>query len=132
MLNVFTQKLKQFIYLSLIPLLLIACATSMTPREVYSTLPELTKTKFIPSTVKPNGSESLNCEILNSKRIYNAPVGLSVKNDLQNGAKGIDEWVLLDGGNSYRLVNYQWITVDALGTTQLKIEFDTMKCEGIN
>jgi hypothetical protein len=62
-------------------------------------------------------------------RTYVAPMGLSAKNDLKHAARGIDEWVQLDGGNAYVLKNYQWVTVDFLGSTQLHVEFDTMLCE---
>jgi hypothetical protein len=34
-----------------------------------------------------------------------------------------------DGGNAYVLKNYQWVTVDVFGSTQLHVEFDTMLCE---
>ena len=106
-----------------------SCYTSMTPSRVNETLPSLTKSKFISST--KSNSDLLNdeCLILNPNRIYNAPMGLTVKQDLINGAKGIDEWVKVDGGNAYQLVNYQWITVDHLGSTQLKIEFATLSCK---
>jgi hypothetical protein len=30
-------------------------------------------------------------------RNYTVPMGLTVKNDLKNGARGIDEWVKIDG-----------------------------------
>jgi hypothetical protein len=56
-------------------------------------------------------------------------MGLSSKNDLKHAARGIDEWVQLDGGNAYVLKNYQWVTVDLFGSTQLHVEFDTMLCE---
>jgi len=49
--------------------------------------------------------------------------------DLIYGAKGIDEWVKLDGGNAYVLTNYKWVTVGNQGATQLYLEFDTLKCE---
>jgi hypothetical protein len=54
---------------------------------------------------------------------------MSTKDDLRNGAKGIDEWVKLDGGNAYVLTNYKWVTVGNDGATQLYIEFDTLLCE---
>ena len=69
------------------------------------------------------------CKYLVKGRSYAAPMGLSVKEDLKNGAKGIDEWVTLDGGNSYVLTNYKWIAVDQIGSTQLHIKFNTMVCE---
>ena len=59
------------------------------------------------------------------------PGGKSVHLDecLRDGAQGIDEWVKMDGGNAFVLINYKWITVDQNGATQLHIDFDTMKCE---
>ena len=62
-------------------------------------------------------------------RNYVAPIGFLPKDDLRNGAKGIDEWVKLDGGNSYVLTNYKWVAVDNNGSSQLHIDFDTMLCE---
>jgi len=62
-------------------------------------------------------------------RNYVAPIGLSAKDDLRKGAKGIDEWVNVDGGNAYVLISYKWVTVDLGGSTQLHVDFDTMLCE---
>jgi len=61
-------------------------------------------------------------------------MGLSVKEDLRNGAKGIDEWVSLDKGNAYVVKNYKWMTVGynskySSTATQLYIEFDTYSCK---
>ncbi len=72
---------------------------------------------------------SNNCEILTKSRIYVAPLGLTAKADLKNGAKGIDEWVEIDGGNAYTLINYKWVTIDEYGSSQLHIEFNTMNCK---
>lgn len=109
-------------------LILTSCASSMTPIEVKNTLPNLTKSKFI-SQSQENVLESKKCKYLVKGRNYVAPIGFTVKDDLKNGAKGIDEWVELDGGNAYVLVNYKWITVDHNGSTQLHVEFDTLLCE---
>ena len=59
--------------------------------------------------VKNNG-----CKYLVRNRIYVAPMGLSTKEDLKHGAIGIDEWVKLDGGNSYVLKNYKWSLVSSV------------------
>jgi len=107
--------------------MLTSCATSMTPMQVYSTLPTLTKSKFI--TQAEEAVNSKGCKYLVKGRSYTAPIGLTTKDDLKNGATGIDEWVKLDGGNTYVLNNYKWVTVDHNGSTQLYIEFDTMLCE---
>ena len=109
--------------------ILTSCATSMTPMQVNNTLPTLTKSKFISQAQAEEAVKSNGCKYLVKGRNYTAPIGLTTKDDLRNGAKGIDEWVKLDGGNAYVLNNYKWVTVDHNGSTQLHIEFDTMLCE---
>lgn len=109
--------------------ILTSCATSMTPMQVNNTLPTLTKSKFISQAQAEEAVKSKGCKYLVKGRNYTAPIGLTTKDDLRNGAKGIDEWVKLDGGNAYVLINYKWVTVDDNGSTQLHIEFDTMLCE---
>lgn len=106
-----------------------SCATSMTPAEVHGNLPAMTKSKFLTQAQAVEATKNDECKYLNRGRSYLAPVGFTAKNDLQNGAKGIDEWVQLDGGNAYVLTNYRWLTVDTHGDTQLFVEFDTLKCE---
>ena len=106
-------------------LLFVSCATSMTPVQVSNTLPTMTKSKFI---TQSQAQES-NCKYLTKGRKYTAPVGLTSRDDLYYGAKGIDDWVKLDGGNAYVLKNFNWVTVDHNGTTQLNLEFDTLLCE---
>lgn len=107
----------------------VSCATSMTPIAVNNTIPTLTKSKFISQAQAEEYIKTNRCKYLVKGRNYTAPMGLTVKDDLKNGAIGIDEWVKLDGGNAYVLISYNWITVDQNGATQLKIEFDTMLCE---
>ncbi len=109
--------------------ILYSCAMSMSPVKVNNTLPNLTESNFIPQTVAVKLIETNKCTYLVEGRNYTAPIGLTVKGDLKNGALGIDEWVQLDGGNSYVLRNFKWITVDGDGSTQLHLEFDTMLCE---
>ena len=110
-------------------LFLNSCATSMTPVKVNSTLPDLTESKFLSQAEAEEIIISNRCKYLVKGRSYTAPIGLTTKNDLKNAAKGIDEWVKLDGGNSYVLRNYKWVTVDHNGSTQLQVEFDTILCE---
>lgn len=127
--------MRQFIKLNLILgifLFLTSCAvfsTSMTPTQVSETLPTLTKSKFMTHTQVEEAIKINSCKYLVRGREYTAPIGLTVKNDLKNGAKGIDEWVGLDGGNAYALISYNWETVDDIGSTQLHLKFDTMLCE---
>ena len=110
-------------------LFLASCATSMLPMKVNNTLPTLTKAKFISQSQAEEAVKANRCKYLVKGREYVAPIGLTVKGDLKNGAKGIDEWVKLDGGNAYVLISYKWVTVDNDGSTQLHIKFDTMLCE---
>lgn len=84
---------------------------------------------FISQAEAEQAIKTSKCKYLVKGRSYTAPIGLTTKNDLKNAAKGIDEWVNLDGGNSYVLRNYKWVTVDHNGSTQLHVEFDTMLCE---
>ncbi len=107
----------------------ISSCASMTPIAVNNTLPTLTESKFITQAQAEEAIKANKCKYLVKGRKYTAPIGLTTKNDLKNGAKGIDEWVKLDGGNAYVLVSYNWITVDVNGSTQLHLEFDTMRCE---
>jgi len=109
--------------------LVSACATSMTPIEVNKTLPTLTKAQFLLTFEAGENGHQTGCKYLVKGRSYTAPIGFTVNRDLKNAAKGIDEWVELDGGNAYVLTNYRWVTVDDHGSTQLHVEFDTMLCK---
>lgn len=106
----------------------IGCATSMTPAQLSSELPKMTNSIFLTRADLQKGIDSGGCQYLMQGRRYTAPIGLTVKDDLRNGAIGIDDWVRLDGGNAYSLVNYEWIQVDEGGSTQLTLEFDTILC----
>ena len=121
--------LRILVHILALVLVATSCATSMTPMQVNNTLPALTKSKFISQSEAEEKVKNNGCKYLVRNRIYVAPMGLSTKEDLKHGAIGIDEWVKLDGGNSYVLKNYKWITVDHNGSTQLHIEFDTLLCE---
>lgn len=106
-----------------------ASMTPMTPTQINSTLPILTKSKFMSQLEAAEAIKTNKCKYLVKGRNYSAPLDLTAKDDLKYGALGIDEWVKLDGGNAYVLVNYAWVTIDQYGTSQLKIEFDTIFCE---
>lgn len=108
--------------------LMISCAASMTPMEVNTNLPTLTKTKFVSQSAIDSLINLNKCQFLNKDRYYVAPIGLTNKDDLKNGAKGIDDWVQLDGGNAYLLKNFRWNTVDVNGSTQLHLDFSTLLC----
>ncbi|CAM2765330.1 hypothetical protein SAMN05444143_103230 [Flavobacterium succinicans] len=119
------------IFLTLfLSIFLYSCATTMTPLEVNQTLPMLTKSKYLTAEETQNP----NCKSLTRGKNYVAPQGLTVKDDLRNAAAGIDEWVTIDGGNAYKLINFRWITIstDKYGSptsTQLVIDFDIYICK---
>ncbi|MCX7550286.1 hypothetical protein [Xanthomarina sp. F2636L] len=100
----------------------------MTPVEVNNTLPTLTKSTFFRQAQATEAINSNTCKLLVQGRTYVAPIGFTTKNDLKNAAKGIDEWVQMDGGNAYVLLNYKWVTVNDDGSTQLYVDFDTLLC----
>ncbi|WP_228434810.1 hypothetical protein [Chryseobacterium defluvii] len=90
--------------------------------------PTLTKSKFVLQSEIDSLISVDKCKYLVKGRSYAAPIGLFAKNDLKNAAKGIDEWVQLDKGNTYVLTNYKWMTVGNSGSTQLYVDFDTLYC----
>ncbi len=120
-----------FFSTSILILFLASCAStlSLSPIEVNNTLPTLTKSKFFSQSQAEEVIKTNKCKYLIKGRNYVAPVGSTAKNDLKNGAVGIDEWVIVDRGNAYALLNFKWVTVDHNGSTQLHIDFDTMLCE---
>lgn len=119
------------IFLTLcLSIFLYSCATMLTPMQVNNTLPMLTKSTYLSA----EHAQNPNCKCMTHGRSYTAPVGLTANNDLQNAAKGIDEWVSIDGGNAYKLINFRWITIstDKYGSpssTQLVVDFDTYICK---
>ena len=124
------MKLKNIFFSTFTMILLISsCATSMTPSEVNNSLPTLTKSTYYNQVKATEAINTNNCKLLVKGRSYVAPMGFSLNDDLRNGAKGIDEWVQVDGGNAYVLVNYKWVNVGDEGGTQLHIDFDTMLCQ---
>ena len=110
-------------------LFLASCATAMSPMEVNNTLPTLTDSKLLSQSQAEEAIKTNKCKYLVKGREYVAPIATSKKGDLKNGARGIDEWVKLDGGNAYVLFSYKWVIVDNNGSTQLHLVFDTMLCE---
>jgi len=110
-------------------LMFSSCTSLMTPSEVSNTLPTLTESVFYNQAQATEAINNSKCKLLVKGRTYVAPIGFTEKKDLKNAAKGIDEWVTLDGGNAYALINYKWVTVSDDGTTQLHVDFDTLLCK---
>lgn len=105
-----------------------SCQNSYTPVKMTKALQTLTKSKLLAQNEVEELVNSKKCKYLVKGRSYSAPIGLFAKNDVKNGAKGIDEWVQLDNGNAYVLINYKWVIADLYGSQQLQIEFDTLYC----
>lgn len=118
-------------YLALVitSLILASCVMSMTPIQFMEKLPSSTQSDFYDRAIANQALSDKTCKLLVARRSYAAPQGFNVDEDLRNGANGVDEWVQLDGGNAFVLNNFQWITTDEWGSTQLIIYFDTILCK---
>jgi hypothetical protein len=101
----------------------------MTPREFNSDFPKATSSRFYDRKAAQEAIAEHTCKLLFGGRRYIAPIGLTVQGDVENGARGVDEWVKVDGGNAYALTNFDWISVGDQGATQLVLYFDTMLCK---
>ena len=110
-------------------LLIVGCASTMTPRQFNERLPKATRSKFYERISASEALSTGQCRLLVGGRKYTSPIGLTVSGDLRNGARGIDEWVSSDGGNAYSIVNFEWISVGDRGATQLVLYFDTLQCK---
>ena len=110
------------------PICLFNCQNSYTPAKMHKELSTLTKSNLVSQGDITTLVSTEKCRYLIKGRTYAAPVGLTAKKDVKNAAKGIDEWVELDKGNTYVLTNYKWVPADHLGSTQLYVDFDTLYC----
>lgn len=122
-------KMVKILHVIGIALLVVSCSTAMSPTKLNATLPKMTKSRFYSRLDARDAVAAKECSCLVKGREYVAPIGTTTSSDLRNGAKGIDEWVQLDGGNAYALNSFRWVTVDHFGSTQLQLEFDTMLCQ---
>lgn len=109
-------------------LLVSGCATSLTPSQFNDDFPKATSAKFYDRISATDAISTGQCKLLVSGRKYTAPIGLTVSDDVKNGALGIDEWVKADGGTAYAVSNFEWASVGNEGATQLIIYFDTLGC----
>jgi hypothetical protein len=117
----------KYIALNIVAIVLVGCATSMTPAQFMEKFPNATKSVFYDQASANKALANKTCKLLVTKRSYAAPLGITVSDDIRNAAKGVDEWVRVDGGNAYILNNFEWMPV---GTEayQLIVYFDTMLC----
>ena len=78
---------------------LAGCATAMPASQFYTEFPAATHSLYL------NGADALaasidgTCIKLGEHR-YAAPIGLTVRDDLRNGAEGVDAIVSNEGGNA--------------------------------
>lgn len=122
------KKLVTIIIPTLLIALVVSCA-SLSPAEVSNTLPNLTTSKYLTQAQANEAIENGKCKYVVKGRQYAAPVGFTPKDDLKNAARGIDEWVQLDGANAYVLTNFRWNNISNDGSTQLTVDFDTFLCQ---
>ncbi|VVV00402.1 MULTISPECIES: hypothetical protein [Mesonia] len=78
-------------------LCLSSCTTSMSPSQVNNTLPGLTTAKYYNQLQAIEAKKDNKCKLIAKDRTYLASIGFMPKDDLKNAAKGIDEWVIIDG-----------------------------------
>ena len=125
------QSIMKLFYSSLFFLFSIClfyCQNSYTPAKMHKELLAFTKSNLVLQSEISSLVSMEKCKYLIKGRNYAAPVGFTAKKDVKNAAKGIDEWVELDKGNTYTLTNYKWVTLDNFSTTQLNVDFDTLEC----
>ena len=109
-----------------IAVVLSACVMSMPADQFYSKFPKATDTAYLTRSEVAEALLAGSCIMLDSHR-YDAPIGTTVDDDLRHGALGVDAIVSNDGGDAYRISNFNWAYL-ATGATQLQIEFDTLLC----
>ena len=100
-------------------------AMSMSAGQFYARFPVATQSYYLTGVDADTAVMNGDCVRLNW-RSYDAPVGASVEEDLRNGAEGVDAIVANDGGNAYRISDFDWRPVRY--GTQLNIVFYTFLC----
>ena len=112
-------------------ILLTGCATSMTVEQFYTAFPDHTSSRYLTGVEAKSAVDDGSCVLIDD-HVYNAPIGMTVGQDVVNGAKGVDGIVANDGGNAYRISNFSWLEIgDGYGSTQLRIEFDAYQCDDL-
>lgn len=107
---------------------LIISGKPKSPKVFYEMFAKMTKSKLIMPQELNALVDNKKCALISSKS-YAGPVALSIKGDMKKAAKGVDEYVELEGGNAYHIKNYKWENFGHLGSTQLNIDFDIYKCD---
>ena len=101
----------------------------MPPSQFIETFPQATTSRYYDTASFRDAISSGECNIIVENRRYVAPIGLTVGQDVANGAVGVDEWVEIDNGNAYSINNFEWVTVGSDYGTQLILEFNTLLCD---
>ncbi len=121
--------MQNYLKLSLLVFVLsfvISCGVSLLPSEVTTLLSKSTVAKSISKAQVEEDLQTNKCKLLVKGRSYNSRSGFTAAADIKNAAIGIDDWVKIDGENSYAVITYKWIPIDENGGTQLYVEFDTL------
>ena len=106
-----------------------AIAMSMTASQFYTEFPRATSTRYLTNAEAISTMQNGSCRAIDN-HTYNAPIGVSVGEDVRNGAEGVDQIVKNYGGNAYRITEFGWATVRDDGTTQLGLKFTSLLCDG--
>ena len=105
-----------------------APATSMSAGLFYAEFPVATQSKYLTGAEASAAVAESLCIRLDM-RSFDAPVGTTVYEDLQYGAEGVDAIVANDGGNAYRIDDFEWRNLLYANATQLRIDFHTYLCD---
>ena len=101
-------------------------AMFMLPGQFYSEFPAETQSQYLTGVATDAAIENGVCVRLDL-RDYDAPMGASLYEDLLFGAEGVDAIVANDGGNAYRITDFEWRPRQY--GTQLHIVFSTLLCD---
>ena len=88
--------------------------TSPSPIEFVETFDDMTKSKLYTKLNAEKAIERNECSVIEYREYYSG-VKLHHFGDMKSAAIGVDDWVSLDGGNSFSLEKYVWIPAGLSG-----------------
>ena len=100
------------------------CAMTATTEQMQNLA---TKTQQVPMGFVFDAVESGICRELSTHQLQGR-AGATVGHDLQMLAEEVDSVVTYNGGNSYAMNEWQWITVDAWGSTAPLVRISVLDC----
>jgi hypothetical protein len=111
---------------------LMGCATQTTssqvsPSQFMEKLPGTTEARYLDRSATPDLLLLGVCTVRGADRRYRSPIGVTMPELLQRGARGIDDGVVEDGGNAYVIKNLEWVQIEG-SPAQLDVGFDTLNC----